>query len=182
MNDLLDKIIADFNYPAYYFPTAYTIALEAHENDRRKNGMPYIDHVNHVIVNTWEIIQNDRFLRGSMTSMDEILSIAALHDVYEDHRDTWALNIIRGRLTSDPVTKHSSVANIITGVDAISKKVKGTEDYTDYVKRVMFHNWALIVKLGDLQHNMSDLSAGSLRDKYSLTKYMLEQKYYGIGF
>jgi hypothetical protein len=60
------------------------------------------------------------------------------------------------------------------GVKAISKKKKGEEDYVDYLFRVKTHKWARMVKIADLTHNMSDLAPGNLRDKYSISKYFLE--------
>ena len=35
---------------------------------------------------------------------------------------------------------------------------------------------AIRVKLADLEHNLSDLKKGSLRDKYQLTQHILEEE------
>jgi hypothetical protein len=174
MIDTLQMLLEKFSYPAYYFPLAYRLALEGHSEDRRKNGVPYINHVGHVIVNSWEIIQADPYLAHNMVAADEILSLSACHDLFEDHPEAYSLDTIRRRLTTPGVTKHSDLNIIISGIDAISKKAKGTEEYADYVNRVARHAWARISKRADLKHNMGDLTPGSLRDKYSLTKFVLE--------
>ena len=46
---------------------------------------------------------------------------------------------------------------IVDAVDSISKR-KGKETYLTYLDRVKSNKLALVVKLADIKHNMSDMS------------------------
>jgi len=150
----------------YTFPRAYEIACEAHKDDKRWNGDPYMTHVDAVIegvyVHPYHILST--FVK------DGLQTIAALHDVVEDHGDIWPLSRIEEELELVGVCG-SQLNNIISGIDAITKRVG--ESYTDFIIRVSLHEWAKIVKRADLTHNLSDLKKGSRRDKYELALYIL---------
>lgn len=47
------------------------------------------------------------------------------------------------------------------------------EDYLDYILKIKRNPVARIVKLADLEHNLSDLKAGNMRGKYLLAKHIL---------
>jgi (p)ppGpp synthase/HD superfamily hydrolase len=49
------------------------------------------------------------------------------------------------------------------------------ENYLESLMRII-SIITIIVKIADNTHNMSDLEEGSLKDKYRLSKYILEQK------
>lgn len=48
------------------------------------------------------------------------------------------------------------------------------DSYLDSILRVKGCEIATAVKIADLTHNMSDLHEGSLKEKYRLAKYILE--------
>ena len=50
-----------------------------------------------------------------------------------------------------------------------------TQNYEDYILRISASRMATIVKLADLRHNLSNLKKGSMRDKYILAEYILNE-------
>jgi len=119
---------------------AKSIATEAHEGQKRKDGKLYITHPEAVAEKV----------------SDELKPIAWLHDVIED------TNITKEKLISLGVNRHT--ANC---VQSLTRK-KGTT-YFDYINQIICStNMRSIfqVKIADLEHNMSDLKEGSLKDKY----------------
>lgn len=149
------------------FRTAYWLACEAHKDDLRSDRKPYMSHVDAVIRGVDIAVTEE--------TKDILFSVAALHDVFEDHGDKYPLDKISEILLSSGAEK-SAVRKVITSVDAISKKAKGVEEYYKYVLRVSRDVYAKFVKISDLKHNMSDLKPGNMLDKYSLTLAFLEGK------
>ena len=174
----IDSVIADllakFGSRSFYFGKAYEIACTAHSKQVRKDGKPYITHVNAVIVNTYIFLKDNLDITDEL--MDIYLSVAALHDVVEDHQDTWPLSRVRKELAALALSV-LALEHIVWNVNIISKFPKGTEAYHLYVIRVANNIIALVVKLADLKHNMSDLTPGNMLDKYQLTNYVLEQAF-----
>lgn len=177
-------LLTDSRLP--WFKTAYELACEAHEKDVRKDGKPYMTHVDAVILGSVRRMENKISFRkmgvvwedvldqnGEMF-IDTVLSVAALHDAFEDHPDTHSLVYIGKRFEyyHPDMGDYDKIA-ILSGIDAISKKPKGTEDYVSYLRRVWYNPHARIVKIADLEHNMSDLKPGNLLDKYTLTYHVL---------
>ena len=164
-----------------FFHAAYAIAADAHKNQKRNDGKtPYMAHVHAVIANTYYRLSaknpdTENILRNPLTAVyvELYLVVAALHDVVEDCEDVWPMK----RIVEEFDKAHLPVEEIELVVDAvwaITKKPKGTEMYIAYVLRVKNNRIAKIVKLADLDHNMSDLKPGNMLDKYSVTKYVLE--------
>ena len=56
---------------------------------------------------------------------------------------------------------------IVDAVDAITKR-KGEERYDEYISRVADNPLATLVKIADIQHNLTNLHKGSMKDKYYL--------------
>jgi hypothetical protein len=171
MNVLYQEIIED----------ADKLAEEAHKNQYRWSGrsktgdkIPYITHANAVQAKTKAYLAE----LGSHVSDEEkmvYLIVAKNHDHKEDHSEHYN-NVFLPYLESvkkKHVFLENAINSIIEAIEAISKKEKGLEEYIDYVLRVKSNVYASVVKIFDLQHNMSDLDAGSLRDKYSLTLWVL---------
>ena len=128
---------------------AKEIATEAHEGQKRIGGLPYIIHPEAVA--------------GLVDTMEEKV-VAWLHDVLED-TDLTEYDLIAKGIPSYLV----EIVKILTR--------KEGESYFDYILRCLNSNneIAIKVKIADLTHNFSDLHSGSLRDKYMLAKYILEQ-------
>lgn len=158
------------------FAKAYEFASLQHANDFRKDGKPYMFHVDEVIVGTMlevDRVVNIPTLRKYKTSLIEIFLIAAsCHDVFEDHRELKASDFYN--IFDFGSFEHGGVT--WEAIQAITKEPKGEEEYSEYVYRVQKNLIARIVKIADLKHNMSDLKPGNMLDKYNLTLFILEQK------
>lgn len=161
------------DYKAVY-NCARAFAELKHKDDLRKdNKTPYMVHVNYVDSRAEGITRTIDNL-ATEENIYAIKCVAVLHDVVEDHPEIMWCDVF-GAIAGEQYTLVDGiyVQSIIHGVKAITKKAKGEEEYADYVRRVLNHFWARIVKIADLEHNMSDLKPGSLRDKYSLTYAVL---------
>lgn len=157
----------------FFFPIAYELAQKAHKYQKRKDGQPYMSHVDAVILRSFEeadISFNDRIV-------DIIITIAALHDAEEDHPHNFGRGLYIGVFETERGTSADFDSDIFVVVDALSAITKlpkeRKESYTNYVLRVKKDRWARFVKNHDLDHNMSDLEYGNLLQKYQLTKYVL---------
>jgi guanosine-3',5'-bis(diphosphate) 3'-pyrophosphohydrolase len=130
---------------------AYEIASMAHKNQKDKGGTEYINHP--VAVSA---------LVGSL----EEKIVALLHDVVEDTR-----------VTLEELKSFGFNDNIITAIDAISKK--DGESIDDYMNRVKNNKLACSVKKADLLHNMdiSRLKVVNKKDLERLDKYQYMYNY-----
>jgi len=144
---------------------ALEFATAAHTGQTRKfTGLPYITHP----IAVAQIAQDIARSVGSGYLELEILTIIALlHDTVEDTAVT-LLDI--EALFSDQ--SDAFILRIVSAVDALTKR-EG-ETYLDAINRVMKNPDAVIVKRADLQHNSTDLKEGSLKDKYRLASFLLE--------
>lgn len=144
---------------------ALEFATDAHSGQTRKfDGVPYITHP----IAVAQIAKNIAQSKGLSDADQEIIEIIALlHDTVED---TYVRFPDIRRLFEDQSVEF--VERIISGVDVLTKRVG--ENYLDSIKRIMLNKDAVIVKLADLSHNSSDLNQGSLKDKYRLATFILE--------
>lgn len=127
---------------------AKQIATEAHEGQKRSDGKDYITHPESV---------------ADLVATEDLKVIAWLHDVLEDTEVT------------APILQKKGIPNeLIYSIIALSRYKK--EDYKEYILRVSKNKNAIIVKLADLKHNLSNLKKGNMRDKYILTQYFLEEE------
>jgi (p)ppGpp synthase/HD superfamily hydrolase len=98
---------------------------------------------------------------------ENIVDAAYLHDVIEDCG-----------VTKEDIKAEGFTPLTAEIVEVVSRKKD--ENYLDFVVRIMNSGsisvGAIAVKLADLQHNMSDLNEGSLKDKYRLAQYILMQR------
>lgn len=152
---------------------AAAYAEQKHAGQKRKDGKPYFTHVEAVanIVNMdWFMLIPREAQDNWNECKDHVVAAAYLHDVIEDC----------GVTKQDLIDAGFSVMTAEI-VDALSKKPG--ENYFDFIMRVhngdrpdfcgAFRTGMVAVKLADLQHNMSDLNEGSLKDKYRLAHYIL---------
>lgn len=127
------------------------IARTAHQGQVRKFGddkdKPYIVHPERVA--------------SAFKNSNLLASIAILHDVIEDTT-----------VTEEDLRSEGIPAEIIGTVKCLSKK-EG-ENYLDFIMRVKQNPLACPVKIEDIKDNMSSLQEGSLKDKYRLALYILE--------
>lgn len=128
---------------------ALTIALEAHRDQTRRNGTPYVLHP----------------LRVMLSFEDETRRmIGVLHDVVEDSE--WSLEDLR---------EEGFSAEVVAAVDALTKR-EG-EDYQDYLDRLGPDPLARDVKLADLRDNMNVIELPVVREQDSQRLNRYRQAY-----
>lgn len=132
---------------------AARIATKAHEGQTRwDKTTPYITHPQAVA----------RALIEEGYWDEEYVAAAWLHDVIEDTDVTENYLVAKG---VNPWTVQAVM--VLTKTDDVN--------YLDYILAVGGNDIARIVKIADIRHNMSDLKNGSMKQKYELAIYILEQ-------
>lgn len=138
---------------------ALALAEKFHKGQTRWDGSPYIGHP----IAVANILKNKLNDLLDTYNVDIYLSIAYLHDTFEDTEisitDLFANGI--PQLVIDNVL-------ILTKDD--------NESYLDYILRIKKNNFAKIVKLADLEHNLSTSDPKKnkgIRDKWMLARYIL---------
>lgn len=145
-----------------YLIKVLEFATEAHRGQCRKNtNLPYITHpiaVANIIIDCY--------------SWDLAAAVALLHDVVEDTHIT--LENIREELHRIGYDEFFT-NTIILAVDLLTKK---RENFAiiEYLKNIKNNEITRVVKLADLEHNMSDLKPGNLLDKYRLCEEFLKDE------
>ncbi len=139
---------------------AYEMAADAHANQRRKSGDPYITHPINV-VNILMQLQMD----------EKTLAAAFLHDVIEDTDYTIdKIKVIFG----------SVVANLVNGVtklgkiEYISKEDRQVENYRKMFLAMAKDIRVVIIKLADRLHNMRTLKYMPISKQQSISRETLE--------
>ena len=122
-----DKIRSDLSYYEHkeLYAKAFSIALDAHENQYDKGGCAYIHHCLKVM--NW------------FSNFEERI-VALLHDVVEDSK--WTLEKLKEEGFSN---------KIIDAIDSVTRRK--SEDYFDFINRAKKNEIGLRVKLADLAHN-----------------------------
>ncbi len=126
---------------------AEEIARESHKGQKRWGGEPYITHPE-AVVKTCKYI--------------DCKIIAWLHDVLEDTD-----------MQPEDLEERGIPRYLIQSVINLTR-IEG-ESYKDYILKIKEDNVATLVKIQDLKHNLSNLKPGSMRDKYLLALYILEE-------
>ncbi len=124
---------------------AEQIATEAHKNQTRWDGTPYIEHPKRVALSF-----ND----------DLMSSVAWLHDVLEDTE-----------LTAQDLINKGIQKDVVSMVEILTKRIG--EDYYSFIVRVRENPVASKIKIADIGHNLLDLKEGSMKDKYRLARHTL---------
>lgn len=131
----------------YMLNKSIEIASKAHAGQIDKGGSPYILHP----------------LRVMMNCESESAKICAiLHDVIEDTN-----------ITFEDLKAHGFNDEIITTLDCLTKRE--SEDYNDFISRVLSNELACHVKLADLADNMdlTRIQNPSKEDEARIQKYKL---------
>ncbi len=122
------------------------IATDAHKDQKRSDGSPYIFHP----------------IRVANNVRPELKPAAHLHDVLEDTKVTEA------ELREIFSTRTVDIVVILTH--------KPGESYADYIKRIGDDHEATEVKLADLEDNLKSHKPGARRDKYELAQWILRER------
>jgi Guanosine polyphosphate pyrophosphohydrolases/synthetases len=120
---------------------AYHLALEAHKDQKRKSGEPYIVHPLSVAI-----------ILADLEMDKETIVAGLLHDIVEDTDTT--IDELKGYGFSDRVLDALRLMTHAEGVD-----------YYDYVKEIGKDPLARKVKIADLEHNMQLGRLNEVRDK-----------------
>lgn len=133
---------------------AVEVATKAHKGQFRDDGRPYITHPI-AVAN----ICAAKYARGEDTYFCMIIGL--LHDVVEDTS-----------LTLDDLSKEGFPYIVVNAIEYLTRQKN--ESYTDFIKRVAKNKQATLVKLADLEHNLSDQKPGARKDKYELATELLK--------
>lgn len=141
-----------------------------HKGQYRKDGKPYFTHVSAVadiVMRDWSSLLPFEAVTHWSDNYQHVVAAAYLHDVIEGCG-----------VTKDDLEDEGFSTLTAEIVEMVSRKPG--ENYLDFITRILDSSsisvGAIAVKLADLRHNMSDLGEGSLKDKYRLAHYILEQR------
>ena len=132
----------------YILEKAEQIARKYHKGQKRLYGEDFIIHPE-AVANSFEDT--------------EYKIVAWLHDILEDTD-----------LEPEDLEEKGIPDNLISSIISITL-IKGF-DYKEYIIGIQEDEIAQAVKISDLKHNLLTLKHGSLRDKYKLALYILENK------
>ena len=144
-------------------------ATEKHKGQKRKDGKDYITHPIAVAEIAVRMARQENQFSEKYIQMIYVISLA--HDFWEDTN-----------ATEDEFKETLSLTSLFTNFE-ISQIIAATFDLTrvskissvlSYLETIKGNHLAHIVKLADLEHNLSDLGPGNLRDKYHLCRWFLE--------
>ena len=126
---------------------AIEIAIEAHKNQKDKNGEPYIQHPLRVM---------------NMGRTDEEKIVGVIHDVVED--SDW---------TFEDFEREGFSTAIIDALRCVTKQSED-EDYKNFINRIKPNSLAVKVKLNDLIDNMDIRRMKEVKEKdvARLNKYL----------
>ena len=141
----------DMRHRDYQIELAEQVATKAHEGQTRWDGTPYINHPARVA--KW--LKDQGYSR-----LDQI--VGWLHDTVED----------TGLLYEEIEDKFGPEVK-----KAVQCLTHGDESYADYIMRVRTNPTASVVKIADLNDNLSDLLPKQKQriDKYELALAILEE-------
>ncbi len=136
---------------------ATRIATDAHKGQKRKSGEDYINHC----IRVMNLVDKYSFCLNEVLVL-ECKCAAAGHDIIEDTN-----------ITSKNLIELGMSSRIVKIIETLTRQKDKT--YFDFIMRIADDSQATVVKLCDLEDNMSDLDEGSLKDKYRFAKYILEK-------
>jgi (p)ppGpp synthase/HD superfamily hydrolase len=137
------------------------LAAQLHEGQTRNNSdLPYITHpraVMNIATQGSSMKYNDKFV-------EHVAAVALLHDTLEDTDvgQTRLFDLVMGCGWSSIET------NAIVHDVSLLTRLNKSQPILDYLRGIKGSFAAVIVKRADLEHNLSDLKPGNLRDKYHL--------------
>ena len=155
------------------FAVAYDLAAEAHKDQKRMDGSPYMTHIDGVIVGVYNWIDKNT----TDPLIEKCLITAALHDAYEDHPEVYSLTFIELKLS--PFLSQDGLKQVIRAIVLVSKSEEFPKPYDRYIVDITKNIIARIVKIEDLIYNLNDnpqrfIGKQSLKDKYQLSLYFLQ--------
>jgi guanosine-3',5'-bis(diphosphate) 3'-pyrophosphohydrolase len=149
---------------------ARALATEAHKGQKRRDGKDYITHPEAVYEIVCRTLKEQRFSKARSIAIVVAKMTALLHDVFEDNKN-YILTIenIQSWFPDLGVEGSKHLFNVLQYV------TRRDEDYSVFIYLIQFDVVAMVVKLADLEHNLSDAKPGSQRDKYMLAQLYLKE-------
>jgi guanosine-3',5'-bis(diphosphate) 3'-pyrophosphohydrolase len=146
---------------------AVALAALHHFSQRTDDGKPYIFHPLKVA----DLLEHDPEMRSvydcdNLDRLATLQTIAVLHDILEDTKCT--LQELEAYFPP----------YITQSVNALTKRPDQT--YSNYLKQIMAHKDAVIVKLADLKHN-SDPTRKKFDDITNPEKYQKRMEKYNLA-
>lgn len=134
------------------YDIALALARDAHEGQKRRDGKDYITHPIAV---------------AEKVPTEYAKCLALIHDAVEDQPTPEKQEAMKERIRAE--LGESLLA------DCLHLTKREGEAYYDYVMRVVHsgRHDVMLVKLADLQHNLSDSEPGHRKDKYQLARHIL---------
>lgn len=123
---------------------AIQVATRAHQHQKRKDGTPYIAHPFKVLLRAQSMIEEQ--FPFDVVEGEDIQIVAVLHDVVEDTD-----------VTFDELRELGFSEVVIAALDSVTKRPG--ETYMNFVARSKANPVGRIVKLADIEDNLSDQSA-----------------------
>lgn len=152
---------------------ALDFAAEKHRGQKRKDGKEYITHSIAVAEIAVKMARNENIFTEKEIEMIYIISL--FHDLIEDTgTGNYEIEIVLGNSEKFTGYEISKISKAVFDLTRISKK----SSVINYLEGIKNNKFAKIVKLADLEHNLSDLVAGNLRDKYHLCRFYLNYEKY----
>lgn len=150
-----------------HFQSILDFATEKHRGQKR-NGRDYITHPISVAEIAVKMARDSHTF--TLSEIELIYIISLFHDLVEDSGVTE--KEMRYILKKNSNLFSHEIDKIVLAVIRLSRMSK-EENVISYLAGIKADKYARIVKLADLEHNLSDLGPGNLRDKYHLCKYFL---------
>lgn len=142
------------------------LAARLHFGQKRSCGADYITHP----IAVAEIAaKKPKYFQTQ--NMEVVLAICYLHDVIED------CEITVEDLESEIKNLNYSEEQIKIIIDNVCRltRISKEEDVVQYILDIKSNYYARLVKICDLEHNMSNLKPSNLLDKYKLCYNFLTQ-------
>lgn len=143
-------------------------ATRKHAGQKRKDGKDYITHPIAVAEISTRLVEEyynkynkDPYTEWLLEMIEIAWVVSILHDTLEDTDTTY-----------EELVEHFGV--VVTNYVNVLTKTDGVT-YFDFIVSIV-DPIAILVKLADLEHNMSDLNEGSLKDKYRFAQAYLQDQ------
>ena len=143
------------------------IATEGHKGQHRWDKSPYINHP--IAVANIAVGLNESLGLGLK---DDILrALGHTHDLPEDVKKYLNNELLVEEELFGHLAPIKDRATFSTALYALNKHRHA--NYLAFTLAAKAHPYARVVKMADLTHNLSDLTKGSMADKYKLALYIL---------
>ncbi len=161
---------------------ALEVATEAHKGQTRWDKSPYINHP----IRVAEIANfNCREEFGAQTfDYQDLIITCLVHDLAEDvqiyvDKENLIIDEIEERYNAI-LKEHGKIKHVfnidkryfVSNLKKLNKHYY--KNYLDFILAAKSSYISKAVKIADLTHNLSDLTKGSMKEKYQLALYILE--------